>query len=160
MEATTLGRLRQAKVNEIKRLWEKGYTLVEISEKTRVARSTISGYIKQWEKTAPTPPPPSTNALAKAFFNLLSVWAVAPYLDEGSVGELIDDLAFDLFSQLAGSTPDVKTLIAGNPYLSLLRQDVLDLQVPNDKLAPELLERRQKWLGLLKKFPESLKELV
>ena len=155
-----MGRLRQSKLNEIKALLEKDYTVVEIHEKTGVSRGVISKYKREWEKERETPPSSALNALAKAFFDLLSVWAVEPYLDEDSVEELVDDLAYGLLSQLTGCNPDIKTLIVDNPYLRHLKEDVLNLQIPDKRLDPALLKRRQKWLGLLKKFPESLTEFV
>ena len=161
-----MGKLRRSKIVELRKLYDEEFTQVEAAEKTGVGRSTVGSYFRRWDKEKketqpPTPLPLGTlNALAKAFFDLLSVWAVAPYLDEDSVGDLVDDLAYGLLSQLTGSNPDIKTLVVDNPYLRCLKEDVLNFQIPDSQLDPALLKRRQKWLGLLKKFPESLKSLV
>jgi len=162
-----MGRLRRSKIEELRKLYDQKFTQIEAAEKTGLSRATCGSYYRRWNKeerekqsSQPSTGSPGTvHALVKSFFNLLSAWKVSAFLDEDSVQELIDDVAYDFFSQIVGSNPD-KAMVLNNPYLELLKDDILDLQTPDSELTPEVLKRRKKWIGLLKRYPEILKEIV
>jgi len=163
-----LGRLRQNKLSQIRNLWDKNYTIVEISEKTGVSRGTIAKYVKQWQKKTSGPPPPSPSPivleLARSIFRLLADLSIAPYVDqEDFLTQAADDEALRLIQRIGKLDGNVaKSLLTENAYLELLkREGVLDFAVSRDQLDPERLKQREKWLQLMKEIsPESLAKFI
>ena len=159
-----MGRVPKAKIDEIKRLYQEGYTKKETAEKVGVSRGTVAKYTPK-EGVAPVGvgPSPVLEEVVKAFYDLLVDLNVSAYLEKDAIADLTDDQSLKLTRRIISVDKEFgKRLLNDNPYVKhLMLGDVLKLSVADNQLSKESYELRKKWIELFKQHcPEKLAELM
>jgi len=159
-----MGRVSKAKIDEIKRLYQEGYTKKEVAEKVGVSRGTVAKYTPK-EGVAPggVGPSPVLEEVVKAFYDLLVDLNVSAYLEKDAIADLTDDQSLKLTKRIINVDKEFgKRLLNDNPYVKyLMLGDVLKLSVAENQLDKESLELRREWIELFKRHcPEKLAELM
>ena len=159
-----MGRIPKAKIDEIKRFYQEGYTKKEVAEKVGVSRGTVAKYTPK-EGVAPrgVGPSPVLEEVVKAFYDLLVDLNVSAYLEKDTIVDLTDDQALKLTRRIISVDEEFgNRLLNDNPYVDyLMLGDVLKLSVADNQLDKESHELRKKWVELFKRHcPEKLAELL
>jgi len=162
-----MGRLTKVKVDQIRQLYEQGYTKKEIADKLGVSRSSIAKYVKETSegggREAATHIPQLVHELAKTLFELLAHINVMPWLDDNCVADGADQMALKLLQKIAEINPEyAKSLIKENPYIEYLQDRILDLSTtPDEQLDEEEQRQRRAWVSMMKNYyPEKLAQLI
>ena len=98
----------------------------------------------------------------KNLFKLLTNFSIATYLSRDDYPQIIDATALKLLTEIAKTDKEFgKHVISNNPYLAYLKNDVLDLSVPETELDEESAKQRKAWIDFFKEyFPDELAKFI